>query len=94
MKVWCVPVSFPNPEEQPQQAEAAVRFLKTLKGLHGFSQHETGVMILTFTEKSNALSAKWKFEEFAEVTLPIIEGNVSKDGKKLDLKKVTEWEWQ
>ena len=90
MKVWCVPAKFPDPDEQPEQAEAAVKFLSTLKGLHGLSMSENGVMIISFTEKSNALSAKWKLEEFADAPLPIIEGVVSADGKKLDLKKVTE----
>lgn len=88
LKVWCVPVTLPNPEEEPEQAAAAVRFMKTFKGLHGISKHETGPMLLCFTEIENARAAKWKLEEFTDCGLPIIEGTVTEDGKKLNCSRV------
>ena len=32
MKVWSVPVNFPNPEKEPEQAKAAVSFISMLPG--------------------------------------------------------------
>ena len=92
MKVWGIPVNFPNPEKEIEQAEAAVKFLETLKGLHGFCPHESGLMLVVFTRLEDARAAKWKLEEFAEVKLPLIEGTISEDGKKLDCKKVMKGE--
>ena len=88
MKVWCVPVNFPDPEEQPEQAEAATKFLKMLPGLWGICPHENGLALLTFQGRENARVAKWKLEEFSQIGLEIIEGTVSKDGKTLNLCKV------
>lgn len=90
MKVWCVPVNFPNPEEQPQQAEAALNFIHGLKGLQGICPHNTGVILLTFTAKEDARAAKWKLEEFTSVHLPIVEGTITADGKTLNCNRVTE----
>ena len=88
MKVWCVPVSFPNPEKEPEQAEAARKFIATLKGLTGICPHE-GLMVLTFTEKEDARAAKWKLEEYSN-RLEIIEGTT--DGTTLNLVKVVKGE--
>ena len=88
MKVWCVPVNFPNPEEEPEQAEAATRFLKTLAGLWGICPHENGLVLLTFQGRESARAAKWKLEEFSQIGLEIIEGTITQDGKTLNLNKV------
>jgi hypothetical protein len=89
MKVWCVPVNFPNPEKEPKQAEAARRFMSALPGLKGLSmERETGMMVLAFTELDRARSAKWKLEEFTPFRMEIIEGIMSEDGKRIDLHRV------
>lgn len=92
MKVWCIPVNFPNPEEEPEQAEAATKFLKTMNGIKGFCPIEGGKFVIVFGSIESARAAKWKLEEFAEISLPIIEGTVSADGKRLDCKKVLKGE--
>ena len=92
MKVWCLPINFPNPDKEPEQAEAAKRFLKTLKGLTGFSTNESGMIILTFSEIENARAAKWKLEEFSPVGLHVIEGTLTEEGKKLNLNRVIKGE--
>ena len=92
MKVWCLPINFPNPDKEPEQAEAAKRFLKTLKGLTGFSTNEGGMIILTFSEIENARAAKWKLEEFSPVGLHIIEGTLTEEGQKLNLNRVIKGE--
>lgn len=92
MKVWCLPINFPNPDKEPEQAEAAKRFLKTLKGLTGFSTNESGMIILTFSEIENARAAKWKLEEFSPVGLHIIEGTLTEEGQKLNLNRVIKGE--
>ena len=88
LKAWCVPVNFPNPEEQPEQAEAARKFIQMFKGMHGLCPQKNGMVLLVFTEKEDARAAKWKLEEFADFRLPIIEGIVSEDGQKLSCRKV------
>ena len=89
MKVWCVPVNFPNPETEPEQADVARAFIGQMKGLKGVSMNaESGMVILAFGEIENARAAKWKLEEFSPVGLHIIEGVLTADGKKLDLHKV------
>ena len=88
MKVWCVPVNLPNQDEQPEQAEAARKFMSTLKGLHGICPHESGLALLAFSEKEDARSAKWKLEEFSTVKWVIIEGTITGDGKVLHLNRV------
>lgn len=92
MKVWCIPVNFPHPEKEPEQAEAARRFLNTLKGLKGFTMGENGILLLTFTNKSDARMAKWKLEEFCPERLEIIEGVMTDDGKRVDLHRVLKGE--
>lgn len=92
MKVWCIPVNFPNPEKEPEQAEAARTFIGGLKGLKGVSMNKDGFMVLTFTEKEDARCAKWKFEEFSTVSIDMIEGVLTDDGKRLDLHKVLKGE--
>ena len=92
MKVWCVPVNFPNPEHEPEQAKAARRFIDTMKGLTGVSiNRDSGMLVLAFGEIENARAAKWKLEEFSPVGLHIIEGTLT-DGKKLNLNKVVKGE--
>ena len=93
MKVWCLPINFPNPEKEPEQAEAARKFIQRLNGLRGMSiNRDSGMVILTFGEIENARAAKWKLEEFSPVGLHIIEGRLSDDGKRLDLHKVLKGE--
>ena len=92
MKVWCVPVNLPNPSDEPEQAQAALKFVGTLKGLHGVSMHESGAMLLAFARKEDARQAKWKLEEFCPVRLSIIEGTVSDNNGKLNLNKVVKGE--
>ena len=92
MKVWGVPVNFPHPEKEPEQAEAARKFIERLKGLKGVSMHESGMMILVFTGVEDARAAKWKLEEFSCVRLEIMEGVMSADGQKLNLKRVVKGE--
>ena len=81
MKVWCIPVNFPNPEKEPEQAEAATRFLRSMQGITGFCPVKGGMVALVFQTLENARAAKWKMEEFTDVSIPIIEGAISKDGK-------------
>ena len=88
MKVWCIPVNFPNPEKDSEQAEAALKFIKTLKGLTGLCPHN-GIVVLTFKEKEDARAAKWKLEEYSN-RLEIIEGTT--DGTTLNLVKVVKGE--
>ena len=93
MKVWCLPINFPNPDKEPEQAEAARKFLTALKGLQGVSMNkDSGMMILTFTEIENARAAKWKLEEFSPVGLHVIEGTLTDDNKRLRLNKVVKGE--
>ena len=92
MKAWCVPVNFPNPGEQPEQAEAARAFIGNLNGLKGVSMGENGIMLLTFFAKEDARAAKWKLEEFSPARLEIIEGTMSNDGKTLNLNRVLKGE--
>lgn len=92
MKVWCIPVNFPNPEKEPEQAEAATRFLRGMKGITGFCPVKGGMVALVFGSLENARAAKWKMEEFTDVSIPIIEGAISKDGKTLDCRKVLKGE--
>ena len=92
MKVYSVPVDLPDPEKEPEQAEAAVKFLKGLKGLKGVCPHKTGGMLLCFHEIGDARAAKWKLEEFTNGELPIIEGTVTNDGKTLNCGKVIKGE--
>ena len=92
MKVWCVPVNFPNPEKEPEQAEAATRFLRTMNGLTGVCPHESGNVLLVFSGLEDARQAKWKLEEFSQIPLEIIEGTWTEDGKKLNCNKVVKWE--
>ena len=87
MKVWCVPTNFPDPEKEPEQAEAARRFIGHMNGLRGMSM-QNGVMLLTFAEIGHARAAKWKLEEFCSTRLEIIEGVLSEDNKKLDLHRL------
>lgn len=88
MKVWGVPVNFPNPEKEPEQADAAMKFLQRMKGIKGFCPHESGNMVIVFERLEDARAAKWKLEEFAPVPLSIIEGTITKDGKKLNCNRV------
>lgn len=88
MKVWCIPVNFPHPDKEPEQAEAARTFINALKGLNGVSMNESGMVILAFSEISDARAAKWKLEEFCPVGLELIEGTLTKDGQTLDLHRV------
>ena len=88
MKVWCVPINFPNPDKEPEQAQTAMKFFQTLKGLTGICPHETGNVLLTFTRKEDARAAKWKLEEFCPVGLALMEGTVSDDGKTLNVNRV------
>lgn len=90
MKVWCVPVSMPNPEKEPEQVKAALAFLHHMTGIKGICPHSEGMLLLAFDEIENARKAKWKLEEYTDVSLPLIEGNMrQKDGKNvLDCKRV------
>ena len=93
MKVWCVPVNFPNPETEPEQAEAAKNFIGTLGGLSGMTfNRDSGMVVLAFNSIETARAAKWKLEEFSAVGLHIIEGKLTEDGKTLDLHKVLKGE--
>ena len=92
MKVWCIPVNAPRPDEAPEQAEAARRFLSILPGLKGVSvEKETGLMVLTFFELEHARSAKWKLEEFTPVRLEIIEGILDNE-QRINLRRVLKGE--
>ena len=88
MKVWSVPVNFPDPEKEPEQAEAARKFIGMLKGLKGVTMHEKGIMLLTFLKKEDARQAKWKLEEFSTVRLEIIEGTLTEDSAELRLNRL------
>lgn len=88
MKVWCVPVNFPNPEKEPEQAEAAKAFVAHFTGLIAISPGKNGVVSLVFTEKEYARIAKWKLEEYSPENLEIIEGTMTKDKKVLKLHRV------
>ncbi len=93
VKVWCLPINFPNPDTEPEQAEAARKFIQRLNGLRGVSvNQDSGMMILAFGEVEHARSAKWKLEEFSPVGLHIIEGTLTEDGKRLDLRRVLKGE--
>ena len=84
MKVWSVPVMLPDPEKEPEQTRAAMRFLRMMKGLEGFCPHESGNTLIVFSSIESARAAKWKLEEFTEAPLAIIEGTLSADRKKLN----------
>ena len=90
MKVWSVPVNFPNPEKEPEQAKAAVSFISMLPGLKGICPHSEGMVLLAFDAIENARTAKWKLEEFTDADLPLIEGTLTtENGKqKLNCNKV------
>lgn len=92
MKVWCIPVNFPNPEIEPGQAEAAKAFVSRFTGLIAISPGENGVVSLVFTEKEYARIAKWKLEEYSTSGLEIIEGTMTKDKKVLKLHRVLKGE--
>ena len=92
MKVWSIPVRLPNPEAQPEQAQAAAKFIHSFKGLFGVTPHESGMMLLSFTDKADARAAKWKLEEFSTAHVDLIEGTVSDDGKTLNLNRVLKGE--
>ena len=88
MKVWSVPVNLPNPDQEPEQAEAAGKFVRRMKGLKGICPHGDGMALLVFDDLGNARSAKWKLEEFSQIGLEIIEGTLTNDGKTLNCNKV------
>ena len=92
MKVWGIPVNFPNPDEEPEAAEAAVKFIKAMKGVHGICPHKSGLILIVFPALEDARAAKWKLEEFTDVDLPVIEGNIDDDGKTLNCTKVLKGE--
>ena len=92
MKAWCVPVNFPHPKKEPEQAEAARKFIGKLKGLHGVTMHGDGIMLLAFLRKEDARQAKWKLEEFCPVRLDIIEGTITDDNAELRLNRVLKGE--
>lgn len=88
MKVWSIPVRLPNPDEKPEQAQAAARFIHSFKGLYGVTPHESGMTLLTFTDKADARAAKWKLEEFSMAHVDLIEGTVADNGQTLNLNRV------
>lgn len=92
MKVWCVPVTLPDPEKEPEQAAAAKKFIERLKGLVAISTKENGLTVLVFKERRFARSAMWTFEEFGGGKFEIIEGTLSSDRKELRLNKVLKGE--
>lgn len=92
MKVWCVPVNLPDAEKEPEQAEAAARFFRQMKGLLGVCPMPEGRACIVFDRIENARAAKWKLEEFSEIGLHIIEGTLTDDGKKLNCNKVLKGE--
>ena len=93
MKVWCLPINFPNPETEPEKAETAKKFVGTFRGFVGMSFYrDSGIMVLAFDGIESARMAKWKLEEFSTIGLHIIEGTLSDNGKKLDLHKVLKGE--
>lgn len=92
MKVWCVPVSIPDPEQEPEQAEAARKFIQHMDGLKAVSMVKNSIMMLAFETREKARAAKWKFEEFSTAHLDIIECSISKDGKILQMYRVLKGE--
>ena len=87
MKVWSVPVNLPDPEKEPKEAEAANAFIGSLKGVKGVCPNQD-VFLLVFGSIEDARAAKWRIEEFAPCSLPLIEGSLSADGKTLNCTKV------
>lgn len=87
MKVYCLPITLPDPETEPAQAQAAGRFVGSLKGLVCVAQAE-GNSVLAFNSMENARSAKWRLEEFNATGLEIVEGRMTRDGKRVDLHKI------
>ena len=92
MKVYCFPVRLPNAEKHPSQAEAAKGFIDTLEGLVAVAPHESGTVTLCFKDIGAARVAKWKFEEFCPMKLPLMEGTLSNDKHVLNLNKVIKGE--
>lgn len=92
MKVWCIPVNFPDPAKEPAQAQAAKAFLEQLTGFVAMSPGENGLTVLAFNEKQYARIAKWKLEEFSTESLEIIEGTITKDKKFMKLHRILKGE--
>lgn len=84
LKVWATVIDFPNPETEPDAARACVQFCRALPGLYGVTPHVTdngcAMVFLTFPTKEQALSAKWKLEEFTDAGLPLIKGKITERG--------------
>ena len=87
MKVYCLPIDLPDPEKEPAQAQAAGQFIGSLKGLVCVAQAE-GNSVLTFDTIENARAAKWRLEEYNATGLEIVEGRMTRDGKRVDLHKI------
>ena len=87
MKVWCLPINLPDPEKEPEQAQAAGRFVGSLKGLVCVAQAEEH-SVLAFESIETARAAKWRLEEYNATGLEIVEGRMTRDGKRVDLHKI------
>ena len=47
-----------------------------------------GNSVLTFNTIENARAAKWRLEEYNATGLEIMEGRMTRDGKRVDLHKI------
>lgn len=88
MKAWGIPANIPDPGKEPEQAQAAFRFLSAIKGICGFCPHESGNTLIVFDNIEHARAAKWKLEEFCTVPLAIIEGSLTDDNKTFNCYRV------
>ena len=95
MKVYCLPINLPDPEKEPEQAQAAGRFIGSLKGVVCVCSSanweiisQDPVSVLAFDSIENARVAKWRLEEYNATGLEIMEGRLSRDGKQVDLHKI------
>ena len=87
MKVWCLPINLPDPEKEPAQAQAAGHFIGSLRGLMCVA-HSDSNSVLAFESIETARAAKWRLEEYNATGLEIIEGRMTRDGKRVDLHKI------
>ena len=87
MKVYCLPINLPDPEKEPAQAQAAGQFIGSLRGLVCVANAE-GHSVLAFESIEYARAAKWRLEEYNATGLEIVEGRMTRDGKRVDLHKI------
>jgi hypothetical protein len=90
-----LPINLPDTEKEPAQARAAGLFIGSLKGVVCVCSSENWeiisqdpVSVLAFDSIESARAAKWRFEEYNATGLEIMEGRLSRDGKRVDLHRV------